>query len=537
MAVRKLRPLAFAIVLAALFVPPGATAVREGGIFRVTFQSGLGAFDHIDPALAYSRESWTLLDTTCARLMRYPDKPPPAGYRIVPEVATGFPKVSADGKTHTFTLRKGFRFSDGKPVQAAAFAQAISRTLAPGVDSPAYRYTRAIEGAADVKAGRTPRPSGVVAHGRTLVVRFTQEVRDFAAWTTMPFFCAVPPTLPPSAEGVRVLPGAGPYHVTEYRPNQRVVLRRNRFYGGTRAHHVDGFNVDLSVGSVAELLERTESGKADWGYTVVGPHFAPGTNFFQKYGLNEKRFFLNPGLTVRMYVLNSSRPLFRDNPKLRLAVNFALDRTSLGSGTQGRWTHQYIPELVPGHRGRLIYSIGGDLAHAQALARGNTRGGKAVLYVTDFSLPLATAQRIKQQLEPIGLEVEIKPIPEHVASSAYLGRLGNPDEPWDLALVLWTPDVVDPSGYINQLLDGDAPGATNLARFDEANYLDLMRRAARLQGAARQKAYRDLDLQLARDAAPLVPLDVLNEATLVSARVGCVIRRPALILTTVCLED
>ena len=269
---------------------------------------------------------------------------------------------------------------------------------------------------------------------------------------------------------------------------------------------------------------------------MVGPHFAPGTNFLAKYGLNEKRFFINPGLTVRMYVLNSSRPLFRDNPKLRLAVNFALDRTSVTSPTHGRWTDQYIPDFVSGHQDRRIYSVGGDLAHAQALARGNTRGGKAVLYVTDFPLPLATAQSIKQQLEPIGLELEIEPIPEHVVSSAYLGRLGAPNEPWDLALVLWTPDFVDPYGYINQALDAQAPGATSLAGFEDPNYLDLMRRAAGLQGAARQKAYRDLDLQLARDAAPLVPLDVLNEATLVSARVGCVVRRPSLILTTVCLE-
>ena len=416
-------------------------------------------------------------------------------------------------------------------------APAFRSQVAPGVMSPALRYTRTIVGADDVRAGRTPRPSGVVARDRTLVVRFTQAVRDFAEWTTMPFFCAVPPTLQPSAEGVRFLPGAGPYYVTEYRPNQRVVLRRNRFYGGMRAHHVDGFNVDLTVGSVAELLERTESGKADWGYTVVGPHLAPGTNFFQKYGLNEKRFFHNPGLTVRMYVLNSSRPLFHDNPNLRLAVNVALDRTSLGHPAQGRWTEQYIPDFVPGHQERLIYPLGGDLARAKALARGNTRGGKAVLYVTDFTLPLATAQQIKQQLEPIGLEVEIKPIPEHVASSAYLGRLGEPDEPWDLALVLWSPDFVDPSGYINQALDAQAPGARSLAGFDEPNYLDLMRRAAGLQGTARQKAYRDLDLRLARDAAPLVPLDVLNEATLVSARVGCVVQRPSLVLTTVCLED
>ena len=97
--------------------------------------------------------------------------------------------------------------------------------MAPGVDSPAWRYTQAIVGAEDVQAGNRGRASGVVARGNTLTVRFTREVRDFAAWTTMPFFCAVPPTLPPSAEGVRAFPGAGPYIIREYRPNERIVIR------------------------------------------------------------------------------------------------------------------------------------------------------------------------------------------------------------------------------------------------------------------------------------------------------------------------
>ena len=81
-----------ALSLLAVAALPGAqasTAAREGGIFRVSFQgsSSLQAFDHVDPALAYTRESWTLLDTVCARLMRYRDEQPPEGYRIVPEVA------------------------------------------------------------------------------------------------------------------------------------------------------------------------------------------------------------------------------------------------------------------------------------------------------------------------------------------------------------------------------------------------------------------------------------------------------------------
>ena len=201
------RGLVAAVLLGLVLVQPGSTAgVREGGIFRVSFESGPTSFDHVDPALAYSRESWALLDTVCARLVRYRDRPPPQGYTLVPEVAAALPEVSADGRTHTFRLRRGFRFSDGKPVRADAFAQAIHRTLAPGVDSPAYLYTQAIEGAADVRAGRAQRASGVVASGYTLTVRFTREVRGFAAWTTMPFFCAVPPALPPSPEGVRSFP-------------------------------------------------------------------------------------------------------------------------------------------------------------------------------------------------------------------------------------------------------------------------------------------------------------------------------------------
>ena len=77
---------------------------------------------------------------------------------------------------------------------------------------------------------------------------------------------------------------------------------------------------------------------------------------------------------------------------------------------------------------------------------------------------------------------------------------------------------------------------TGLARFAEAPYIGLMREAARRSGPARARAYAALDLRLRRDAAPFVPMAILNEATLVSARSGCVLRRPTLVLTTICLK-
>ncbi len=543
------RSLAAVVVAAAaltVVAQPGAVSsakVQPGGIFRISLQGlSLAGLDYVDPALSYTPGGWALLDTTCARLMAYPDKPPPEGFRLVPEVATGFPRVSRDGKTYTFQLRSGFRFSDGTRVRASAFARAIHRTLAPGIRSPALQYTQDIVGAEDVQSGRTPSAAGVVARGNTLVVRFQRPIRDFAARTTMPFFCAVPPTLEADPEGIGAFPAAGPYFITDYRPGERVQIRRNRFYGGKRPHHVDGFDVDLAATSPQEVLDRIERGDADWGYAFSVLYFEPGRDLAAKYGVNTSRFFVKPGLSLRMLAFNSSRPLFRNNPRLRRAVNFALNRRALlASGASsplvGRLSDQYLPSILPGFKEADIYPLErADLRQARELARGSTRDGKAVFYVPDFPQPLALAQLVKQQLMEIGLDVELKPVPIHITNPAYLGRLGASDEPWDIALVVSTPDFIDPYGYLSRPLDARFIGSSNIARFDSPKYSRSLQQAAALQGAARYGAYGELDVKLAREAAPFAAINFFTEATLVSPRVGCVILRPALDLTAACLK-
>ena len=45
------------------------------------------------------------------------------------EAAAGLPKVSADGKTYTITIKQGFKFSNGATVTAANFrARSTGRT-------------------------------------------------------------------------------------------------------------------------------------------------------------------------------------------------------------------------------------------------------------------------------------------------------------------------------------------------------------------------------------------------------------------------
>jgi peptide/nickel transport system substrate-binding protein len=541
---RRLHALLFVLLVAtAILVPAGSTSRgQEGGIFRISFapQAGL---DHIDPALSFTQPGWTLLDAVCARLMTHPDKSAPKAFEVVPEVAAAPPKVTEDFRTFTFTLRTEFRFSDGTPLRASAFAHAINRTLAPGVNSPGALFTRDIVGAADVLAGRSKRASGVVARGNTLVIRLTRPAPDFAARTTLPFFCAVPPGLPPNPEGVGAFSSAGPFYVAEYRPGERVVLRRNRHYGGSRPRRVDGFDVDLRSPSPTEMIRQIDRGDADWGHAVSAVYIDPALDLVGKYGVNRSRFFVKPGLTVRMLAFNSSRPLFKSNPKLRRAVNFALDRLALQAPSGGpivsKLTDQYLPAALPGFRNADIYPLQGpDLLRARALAEGNLRGRKAVLYAPAGQVPLQIAQVVKQQLAAIGLEVDVRSVPLHTASAAYLTRLATRGEPWDLALVIWSPHLADPYAYINLLLEARFVEGSTLTGFDSRIYQRLIQRAARLRDPVeRRRAYGELDVRLARDSAPLAALSIAEEATLVSDRVGCVILRPVLDLATVCLKS
>jgi peptide/nickel transport system substrate-binding protein len=512
--------------------------IREGGTLRVS----MIGIDYVDPALAYDPGSWLLLEATCAKLMNYPDRPLPDGLRAVPEVAAGYPRVSAGGKLYTFRLRSGFRFNNGRRLTARSFADQINRILLLG-RTPGQvfglQYVKDIAGAQDVLDGKASTPSGVVARGNRLVVRLEKPIPDFPARLAMPFFCAVAPGLPVDPEGIGAYASAGPYYVAAYEPGRRVVIKENPFYRGKRPHHVDRFDVDLTP-TPGEMVDRIERGEADWGWMGGIALAERGRDLVRKYGVNRARLFIRPSPALRYFVLNTERPLFRGNARLRRAINLAVDRAAL-TDTRGylaaRATDQYLPIGFPGFRDARIYPLRRpDVRRAKALARGRLRGGKAVLYTANRPLAVSLAQIVQRDLARIGLQVEIREFP----LAAIFGKLATRGEPFDIG---WTPGFVadygDPYAFINLLLDGrqiGGPANQNWSYFNSRKYNRLMDRASRLSGAARYQAYAKLDRQLASDAAPMIAYATDNAWTFVSNRVGCKILRPALDLAAVCLK-
>src|SRR5215217_5644448 len=158
------------------------TKLKQGGIFRVGSTSDT---DAVDPAIAYGTISWWLEYATAAKLFNYPDKEGAAGGQLRPEVASSY-KISNDGKTYTFTIRDGFRFSDGKPVTAENFKYAINRVLNKNLNSPGAPFITdpsgtSIVGASDVLAGKAKEASGVRVQGNKLIIQLEKANGAFLA--------------------------------------------------------------------------------------------------------------------------------------------------------------------------------------------------------------------------------------------------------------------------------------------------------------------------------------------------------------------
>ena len=450
---------------------------------------------------------------------------------------------SADGKSYTFTIRPGFRFSppSNAPVTAQTFKFSIERALSPKIpDGPGRSFAADIVGVQAYEAGKAKHISGITVRGNTLTVRLTGVSPDIVSRLAQPLFCPVPLGTPVEATGVNTVSSAGPYYVASYRPEQGAVLKRNPNYHGSRPHAFDEIDFETSTGA-AQNVREIEAGTSD--FAVVGD--LPATQLASlaaRYGpgspaarAGRQRFFVNPLLGFVYLALNTSRPLFA-NADLRKAVNYALDRRAIASEPSAQPTDQYLVPGIPGFRDTHVYPLTPDLAQAKRLARGH--GGRAVLYAGVESFDREMAQLIKAELAPIGIDVQIKSFPGFAVGHLTARR----GEPFDMALVSWYVAYPDPSNILNYLFDGRSIRATansNLSYFDDPTYNRKLAAAARLTGPQRYAAYQALDADLLRNAAPAAPLFNFAESEFFSARIGCQVYQPVyqIDLAALCLKQ
>jgi YVTN family beta-propeller protein len=500
---------------------PARGLTPRGGTARVDAKYDI---DYMDPALAYVPASTQLLYATCAKLLNYPDRAGPAKFQLVPEVAQSLPTRSADGKTYTFTIREGFRFSppSNAPVTAQTFKDTIERTLNPRMRNPVANEFDDIVGVHAYLAGKATHISGVTVRGKTLTIRLIAPAPDLLARLAQPFFCAVPSNTPIDPKGVRIIPAAGPYRVASYTPGQGIVLTRNPNYHGNRPHRLARIEEAVGVPGQRAVAE-VEKGAADVALdgevdtsnvARLAARYGPRSPAGQS---GRQQFFVTPQAALDFLTLNTHRPLFSD-VQLRRAVNYAIDRAALArlgnavARLPERPIDHYLTPGIPGYSDVHIYPESPDVAKARRLARGH-KGATAVFYTCNAAPCDQQAQIIKTNLAAIGMHLEIKAF----SYPTLFTKTATPGEPFDISFNSWLADYPDPNAMLNLLLED----GTILPTLDDPAYRKRLVAAARLAGPQRYLTYARLDADLARDAAPWVAYGNASRHEIFSARMGC----------------
>jgi len=499
---------------------PSAAGQKKGGTMNIN-ASGTDV-DYIDPGLAYGTLSWQILDSVCTKLLYYPDKPEPAGSKLVPDGATGFPAVSKDGKTYVFTVKSGIKSNTGETLTAANYAAAINRDLNPKMQSPSVPFitgTSGIVGAQAVADGKATTASGVIAKGQKLTIRLSAPDGSFLPKMAMNFFCPIPKGTPINPDGIDTFASFGPYYVASRQVGRAMIVKRNPNYKGSRPANFDTFSFTMNTNLDQSLLQ-VKSGQADYDAGGLPPTANAG--LAQQYGINKSQYHLNHGINVDYIALNTTRPAF-SNVTMRKAANYAVDRPALvrvRGFLAGLRNDQILPPGLGGYKDVKIYPIkGADYPKAKQLA--SQAGGckDVTLYSGNTAVGQNLAQVFKYNLSQLGCNVNVKLFQ---GFQIYIAA-GTKGEPFDAVFAGWFADYTDPYDFIDILLNGQnihESNNNNLAYFSNAAVEKQMAAANALSGDKRYAAYQALDLNITKNYAPWAAYENRSIREFTAPRIG-----------------
>ena len=168
---------------------------------------------------------------------------------LEPGLATAW-KASKDGKSITFTLRRGIKFSDGTPFSAEDVAYTVQQMMDPNLHSAVGDTFRSGEGKTETK---------ILAPNK-IAITFPAPVAGLDRLFDQ---VAMMSSKSPKKE-MAVL---GPYYVAENKAGAYLILQRNPSYwkhdaAGRQLPYIDSVRLDIQQNRDLELL-RLERGEID----------------------------------------------------------------------------------------------------------------------------------------------------------------------------------------------------------------------------------------------------------------------------------
>lgn len=491
----------------------GKFSERTNAAAANTLRYPIPELTKLDPAMVQDGDTIDVLQQVFEGLTVWDEKSQPA-----PGLAESW-DISQDGKTYTFHLRKGVKFSNGREVTSDDVKYSIERACNPDLHSPtAETYLNAIDGFTERWAGKAKELRGVkIIDPGTISITIDKPRPYFLGRLTYPASAVVcKEALDNGGEIVnpKQMIGTGPFIADEYVPEQIITLKANPDYrdGKPRLERIER----PIIKDALTRLNKFKSGELD--LTRVERQDIEGIQQDSKLK-DQLKFFARPS----MYYIGfncTTYPPFRD-ARVRQAFAMAIDKDLIVNQIMGgvnEVANSIVPPGLPSYRKDAPAWKFDPASAKKLLAEAGFPGGKGLptLVMTHRDgqpdVKLVAENVVTQLRQNLGVESKTQMLPWN----AYLDR--HTKKELDFFHMRWGADYPDPENFLSTLLA--SYGNENKINYKNPRYDALCMEADSMVGndEKRWKLYNEAEDIVLHDA-PFVPIYFQRDAELISPKV------------------
>ena len=469
-----------------------AASAADSGTLTVALQQEV---TDLDPAAVQGDAAVQVISQICEPLLQKGENG-----ELQPLLASSW--EAEDSLTYVYQIRDDVTFSDGEPLSMEDVVFSLERHMdddTGSVYAERYAHVQSVEQTDEWELTvhlSDPDPSWQYT-AATPAAAVVQE----AYWEDEDEF---------GLPGTGVI-GTGPYVIEKWESPDEIVLAARTDYPDSEAPLPIQKIVFKSFRDEAALTSQLKSGQAD---LCIGPTQEVLQSLEGTAGLHVEEAASSSCLCL---VMNCSGEDLSD-PEVRRAIAYAIDRDGMfdeilaGTGQKAVCAMPFGQVQYGGQTSfwdsyrEEAYDPKGDPEEAASVLEESSRpdGFSCRLAVKDTPVRSACADKVAQDLEEIGIEVEV----EKLGGPQMIGYQTGIDRDYDMLLMLWEADYPDPAATLEALFSSDqiGEGGSNVSRYKNKEVDQLLADQKSSTDPEERAQYMADAMDIAAEEVPLIPL-------------------------------
>ncbi|OIJ63103.1 ABC transporter substrate-binding protein [Streptomyces mangrovisoli] len=393
-----------------------------------------------------------------------------AGAKVVPDLATDTGRPNKDATVWTYTLKKGLKYEDGTAITSADIKYGIERSFAPELSGGAPYLRDWLVGAADYQ-GPYKDPKGLASietpDSRTIVFHLNKPEGEFPYLATQTQTTPVPKSKDTGTKYEEHPVSSGPYKVVENdNDGEHLVLTRNTYWSSAvdseRKAYPDKIDVRSGLDSSVINQRLSASQGTDAAAVTTDTNLGPA-ELAKVTGDKELASRVGTGhFGYTNYLAFNPKVKPFDNPKVREAISYAIDRSSVINAAGGSSLAESATTFLPnqksfGYNAYDLFPAGatGNAAKAKELLKEAGYPNGLTITLThsnskDFETSPEIATAVQDALKKAGITVKL----QGLESNDYSDTVQNVKTEPGFFLAHWGADWPSGGPFLAPIFDG-----------------------------------------------------------------------------------